>query len=295
MRDLPMTISPIDREGPARSEPGMVERLLADPATRVLEVRGERSPLRADGSLALRPPLGEDADALLIHLGSLDGVAHLAACHPGPPREPVAREERLDAAPFASLREVAIDLPSDQVALFATALGVANWHHRHPRCPRCGEPTEIVQAGWVRRCPHDGSEHYPRTDPAVIVLSAVDPANPYGNVLPWPEHPTARPSRAAGALVVLADGVCLAHISRGGRRLTLYPPSWPQAASRQEVAALVTAAIHRAAVNGRLARVKIEEVDGERVGATDLMDTMRAAGARVSPQGVVIEGSNARG
>jgi len=41
--------------------------------------------------------------------------------------------------------------------------------------------------------------------------------------------------------------------------------------------------------------VRIEEVDGERVGATDLMETMRSAGARVSPQGVVIEGSNARG
>lgn len=132
-------------------------------------------------------------------------------------------------------------------------------------------------------------------DPVVVVLSAVDPANPYGNVLPWPEHPTARPSRAAGALVVLADGVCLAHISRGGRRLTLYPPTSPQAPSRPEVVAMVTAALHHAAINGRLARVRIEEVDGERVGATDLIKTMRDAGARVSPQGVVIEGSNARG
>lgn len=132
-------------------------------------------------------------------------------------------------------------------------------------------------------------------DPAVVVLTAVDPANPYGNVLPWPKHATARPSRAAGALVVLADGVCLAHVSRGGRQLTLYPPTSPQAPSRQEVAAMVTGALHSAAVNGRLGRVRIEEVDGERVGATDLMETMRGAGARVSPQGVVIEGSNARG
>ncbi len=169
MRDLPMTLSPIDREGPARSEPGRVKALLADPNTRVLEVRGDRSPLREDGSLALRPPVAEDADALLVHLGSLDGVAHVAACRPGPPRAPVDREERLDSAPFAGLREVATDLPPEQAALFATAVGVANWHHRHPRCPRCGEPTEIVEAGWVRRCPHDGSEHYPRTDPAVIV------------------------------------------------------------------------------------------------------------------------------
>ncbi len=132
-------------------------------------------------------------------------------------------------------------------------------------------------------------------DPAVVVLSAADPANPYGNVLPWPEHPTARPSRAAGALVILADGVCLAHITRGGRQLSLYSPSRPQAPSRPEVVAMVTAALHRASVNGRLGRLRIEEVDGERVGATDLMEVMRAAGARVSPQGVVIEAGNARG
>jgi NAD+ diphosphatase len=42
---------------------------------------------------------------------------------------------------------------------------------RHPRrCPRCGTPTEVVRGGSVRRCPQDGSDHFPRTDPAVIML-----------------------------------------------------------------------------------------------------------------------------
>ena len=132
-------------------------------------------------------------------------------------------------------------------------------------------------------------------DPAVVVLSAVDPANPYGSVLPWPEHDTARPSRAAGALVVLADGVCLAHLSRGGRQLTLFPPGTPQAPTPGEVVTLVTAALQRAANRGRVHRVRIEEVDGQRVAASGFLDAMRAAGARVSPQGVVIEGGNARG
>src|SRR5699024_1042185 len=43
----------------------------------------------------------------------------------------------------------------------------------HTRCPRCGTPTESTHGGWVQRCPEDGSEHYPRTDPAVI-MSIVD-------------------------------------------------------------------------------------------------------------------------
>ncbi|MEO7589276.1 MAG: ATP-dependent helicase [Arachnia sp.] len=132
-------------------------------------------------------------------------------------------------------------------------------------------------------------------DPAVSVLSAVDPANPYGSVLPWPSHDTARPSRAAGALVVVADGVCLAHVSRGGRQLTLFQPTSPQSPTREELAALVVRALQAAAQQGRMGRVRIEEVDGQRVAATGLLESMRGAGARVSPQGVVIEAGHARG
>src|SRR5699024_7545413 len=55
-------------------------------------------------------------------------------------------------------------------------------------------------------------------DPQLHVLAAADPANPYGAALPWPET---GPSRAAGAMVVLADGVLLAHLTRGGRTLTV--------------------------------------------------------------------------
>lgn len=169
MHDLPMTVSSTDREGTRRADPDLLPRLLAEPSTRVLELRGDRTPLRPDGALALRSPEPGDDDALLVHLGRLEGQALVAVCHPSPPRTPVPREERLDAAPFAGLREVATELPPEHASLFATALGLANWHVRHPYCPRCGCATEIVESGWVRRCPQDGSEHYPRTDPAVIV------------------------------------------------------------------------------------------------------------------------------
>lgn len=174
MHDLPMTAPAIDRDGPQRDAPGWLETLLADPATRVLELLGDRSPLRPDRSLALRSPTPDDADTLLLYLGRHEGIAHVAACRPFPPKGGPSREERLDSAPFASLREVAAELPQAHAALFATALGLANWHVRHPRCPRCGEPTDVVSSGWVRRCPHDGSEHYPRTDPAVIMAVTDD-------------------------------------------------------------------------------------------------------------------------
>ena len=49
-------------------------------------------------------------------------------------------------------------------------MALARWHDRHPHCSVCGAPTAVSHAGWVRRCPVDSSEHFPRTDPAVIML-----------------------------------------------------------------------------------------------------------------------------
>jgi NAD+ diphosphatase len=53
--------------------------------------------------------------------------------------------------------------------LFVEASAITNWHAGHTHCPRCGTPTEVEAGGWVRRCPADSTEHYPRTDPAIIV------------------------------------------------------------------------------------------------------------------------------
>ena len=50
------------------------------------------------------------------------------------------------------------------------ALALINWHESHTHCARCGIPTNVVAHGWIRECEIDGSQHFPRTDPAVIVL-----------------------------------------------------------------------------------------------------------------------------
>ncbi len=54
--------------------------------------------------------------------------------------------------------------------LLVHAVALEEWHRYHLRCPRCGAPTVVAAGGHLRRCPADGSEHYPRTDPAVIML-----------------------------------------------------------------------------------------------------------------------------
>ncbi len=68
------------------------------------------------------------------------------------------------------LREVGATLNARDAGLLVAAVALTNWHDTHPRCPRCGAATEVIQAGWQRVCPTDGSAHFPRTDPAVIVL-----------------------------------------------------------------------------------------------------------------------------
>lgn len=119
---------------------------------------------------------------------------------------------------------------------------------------------------------------------AARVLAAVDPANPFGRVLPWPAHDTARPSRLAGAVVVIADGTCLAYLGRAGRSLTLFPSASPAAE-----AARVIRVLGEAVSQGRMARFRIEEIDGARATAHPLASELRKAGAGLHPQGLVVE------
>jgi NAD+ diphosphatase len=74
---------------------------------------------------------------------------------------------------FVGLRELAAVLTGPDAALTLQAVALANWHQAHPHCSRCGAGTEVTLAGYQRRCPDDGAEHYPRTDPAVI-MAVVD-------------------------------------------------------------------------------------------------------------------------
>ncbi len=89
---------------------------------------------------------------------------------------------------WAGLRDVGLRLPEDERGILAEFLALANWHRTHTRCPRCGAPTEVAGLGWWRTCPADGSEHYPRTDPAVIALLVDDDGNALlGRQTRWPE------------------------------------------------------------------------------------------------------------
>jgi NAD+ diphosphatase len=77
-----------------------------------------------------------------------------------------------DGARFADLRQLAGRLARPEGALLALARAMVHWHQRHRFCGVCGSPTASEEAGHMRRCtnPDCRTMHFPRTDPAVIML-----------------------------------------------------------------------------------------------------------------------------
>lgn len=72
---------------------------------------------------------------------------------------------------FEDLRAVALRLPHADAGMVATAKGMFEWSRRHRHCSVCGQAVVVAEAGWKRACPACAAEHFPRTDPVVIMLA----------------------------------------------------------------------------------------------------------------------------
>jgi NAD+ diphosphatase len=191
--ELPLSRSSLDRAGHRRLEPDLVVRLLADPATRVVVIVAESMEVLPDRSLATRPPVPDDRHRLAFFLGEGE-VGNGARTGSGSPTERVAYlavvgdPTEAGHGDWQTLRSAGPDLTGRDAGIFVTTQALANWHAAHQFCPRCGAATEPEQAGWIRRCSRDGSEHYPRTDPAVIVAVVDDDDRLLlGRNAQWPE------------------------------------------------------------------------------------------------------------
>ncbi|MBI1199933.1 MAG: NAD(+) diphosphatase [Phenylobacterium sp.] len=88
---------------------------------------------------------------------------------------------------FLDLRQIALRLPDTDAAILATAKAMFEWRRRHLFCAACGQPSQAREGGWKRQCPSCEAEHFPRTDPVVIMLACHGERCMLGRQEAWPK------------------------------------------------------------------------------------------------------------
>jgi NAD+ diphosphatase len=209
---LALSRAGIDRVAVRRGDDGWLAERWESPATSVLVLSDRRARVVGDPPHLVLVPPAQTPAGLRLFLGVGEAPGGPAAADVaggdgdgagGSAYFAVVTDESArpdlggpDGASWADLRSVGDLLDDRDAGLLVHAVALANWHATHSHCPRCGAATQPALAGSVRRCPQDHSEHYPRTDPAVI-MTVVDDADRLllGRQRVWP---TGRFSTLAG-------------------------------------------------------------------------------------------------
>ncbi len=195
----------IDRAAHLRGDAAALAALRASPAARSLALWSGKPMMDfSDGArlawLAQDAPVLADAAGPEIFLGLEAGAPRFArtlaedAAAPAPadgPRPFV--DEAQEGHPgmpghlrFGDLRALMAQLSPQDAGNAAAAKGVFGWHETHGFCARCGSASEVADAGWKRVCPACGGQHFPRTDPVVIMLITHHESVLLGRAPIWP-------------------------------------------------------------------------------------------------------------
>ena len=162
------TTNPIDRKDVKRSdyrlsaEADLEQRFLLLHKGQVVSLKGEYF-VKAD-------PLPQVVfeQPLWVYLGELENIDYVAVGVNTKLFETL-NEQGFEAIP---IRQMVLDelLSDDFLSIIAEGNSLLSWHVNHGFCAKCGAKSELAHGGWRRDCPSCGAEHFPRTDPVVIML-----------------------------------------------------------------------------------------------------------------------------
>lgn len=177
-RPNPYASGPLDRAAAIRKDPALLEASLTRADTRILPlwqaksfVAGPREAPRLAFLAAAEAWWRERPGAEAYFLGLTDEIAYFAVDLSAIP-DPTLDPDLAGRGEFVDLRAVGPLVPPPEGAMLAYARGLVWWHARHRFCGICGHPAVSAEGGHVRKCtnPDCATSHFPRTDPAVIML-----------------------------------------------------------------------------------------------------------------------------
>ena len=198
MPAIPFSGNPLDRASDKRADARWIAEKRGDRDTRILplwrlqplllglEIRDARSVEVG----YLRPGLAEDAagaDAISVFLGLDEAGAAVFALDISVAGDPATEGPLAGLGHFRDARTAAQLLPLKDAAILGQAKALIDWHQRHGFCPNCGSRTTIADAGYRRHCDACGADHFPRTDPVVIMLAIHEDACLVGRAPRFPK------------------------------------------------------------------------------------------------------------
>ncbi len=172
---LGYTESRIERVAEKRVDAAWLEAQAGDSRSRTYVTGGEMIVLKK--GRAIHDPLFAPTEARefgplaeTVFLGTMDGVARFSV---GIPQAKAEALKTRDDLFVTDLRSIAIQglVAAEHLPPIAEAKAMLHWHARHRFCSNCGVATEMAEGGWKRICPGCKGEHFPRTDPVVIMLA----------------------------------------------------------------------------------------------------------------------------
>lgn len=168
----------LDRADAMRHDVDALAAAMGNWQARLLSLHNWEPEVTDDGRLGWTMLTEAPDDAEFVLLGLDQGRPRFAALLP----------EQAAPPPFRSptLFGVLDQLRPGEAATFATARSLLDWHARHRFCANCGTPTALFRAGWGRKCPNCGAEHFPRTDPVVIMIAEHQGRALIGRQPSWP-------------------------------------------------------------------------------------------------------------